>query len=119
MLSSARSGKQNWHFIKDSAAIRPTWGGNSSPHFNKLTLDASYLKRSQWQQLPLEWRSQWQVQQSDSRLVASEQLSLGGQYTVRGFAEQSVQGASGFLPAIALAPCYMAGWTVPGFGSRP
>lgn len=72
-------------------------------HFSKLTLDASYLKRSQWQQLPLEWCSQWQVQQSDSRLVASEQLSLGGQYTVRGFAEQSVQGASGFFTRNSLS----------------
>lgn len=72
-------------------------------HFSKLTLDASYLKRSQWQQLPLEWRSQWQVQQSDSRLVASEQLSLGGQYTVRGFAEQSVQGTSGFFTRNSLS----------------
>jgi hemolysin activation/secretion protein len=72
-------------------------GATPDPHYQKWTLDASYLKRSQWQQLPLEWRSQWQFQHSDDLLYASEQLSLGGQYTVRGFAEQSVQGTSGFF----------------------
>jgi hemolysin activation/secretion protein len=78
-------------------------GATPEAKFNKWTLDASYLKRSQWQQLPLEWRSQWQFQHSDDLLYASEQLSLGGQYTVRGFAEQSVQGTSGFFTRNSLS----------------
>lgn len=78
-------------------------GATPEAKFNKWTLDASYLKRSQWQQLPLEWRSQWQFQHSDDPLYASEQLSLGGQYTVRGFAEQSVQGISGFFTRNSLS----------------
>lgn len=73
--------------------------GSATPddQFHKWALDVAYLKRSQWQQLPIEWRSQWQLQHSDDVLYASEQLSLGGRYTVRGFAEQSVQGGTGFF----------------------
>jgi hemolysin activation/secretion protein len=41
------------------------------------------------------YRSQWQCQYSDDELYASEQVSIGSEYSVRGFKEESLSGNSG------------------------
>ena len=68
--------------------------------FNRWNLDISYTKPLAFEKLPAFkplWRSQISAQYSPDRLFSSQQFSIGGQSSVRGFQEENVIRNGGFV----------------------
>ncbi len=68
--------------------------------FSRFNLDVSYTKPLSFEKLPAFkplWRSQISAQYSPDRLFSSQQFSIGGQSSVRGFQEENVISNGGFV----------------------
>lgn len=74
-----------------------TTGALSDPTFNKYTLDISYNKRISSEGVPAFYNFSLYGQYSKKGIVGSEQIGIGGPYSVRGFtSEGQISGNKGF-----------------------
>jgi len=72
-------------------------GSSADPTFNKFTLDLSYNKRIQSEGLPAFYNFSFYGQYAKEGIVGSEQIGIGGPYSVRGFtSEGQISGNKGF-----------------------
>ena len=72
-------------------------GSFSDPTFNKVTLDLSYNKRMHSTGLPAFYNFSFYGQYAKEGIVGSEQIGIGGPYSVRGFtSEGQISGNKGF-----------------------
>ena len=63
--------------------------------FDKFTLDTNYRYNFDWLDTPLTYATRLNYQYSPDQLYGSEQISIGGQFTVRGYKEVSLSANSG------------------------
>ncbi|MBL1140781.1 MAG: ShlB/FhaC/HecB family hemolysin secretion/activation protein [Proteobacteria bacterium] len=78
--------------LKDPDNLAPD---TPEAQFDKYTLDLNYQRPISISEWPLQWQSQFHFQHSDNHLYGSEQLSLGSQYTVQGFKNETISGDTG------------------------
>ncbi len=72
-------------------------GSSADPTFNKVTLDLSYNKRIHSAGLPAFYNFSFYGQYAKEGIVGSEQIGIGGPYSVRGFTSESqISGNKGF-----------------------
>ena len=76
----------------------------SDPTFNKYTLDMSYNKRISSEGIPAFYNFSFYGQYAKKGIVGSEQIGIGGPYSVRGFtSEGQISGNKGFYVRNELA----------------
>ena len=74
-----------------------TTGSLTDPTFNKYTLDLSYNKRILSKGIPAFYNFSFYGQYAKKGIVGSEQIGIGGPYSVRGFSsEGQISGNKGF-----------------------
>jgi len=79
-------------------------GSSADPTFNKVTLDLSYNKRITSEGLPAFYNFSFYGQYAKEGIVGSEQIGIGGPYSVRGFtSEGQISGNKGFYVRNELA----------------
>ena len=72
-------------------------GSSAEPTFNKITLDMNYNKRLNSEGLPAFYNFSFYGQYAKEGIVGSEQIGIGGPYSVRGFtSEGQISGNKGF-----------------------
>lgn len=72
-------------------------GSKADTTFNKTTLDLSYNKRMNSEGIPLFYHFSFYGQYAKQGIVGSEQIGIGGPYSVRGFKNESqISGNKGF-----------------------
>lgn len=79
------------------ATIDPSGLTDEQPkaQFDKWGLRVDYSRPFQLFSLPSAWDINFEGQYSEDKLYGSEQFSIGGQYTVRGYKDSSIYGDSG------------------------
>jgi hemolysin activation/secretion protein len=70
-------------------------GDSADPRYHAWLVDVGYSRQFTWLDRNWSLRSQWSMQHSDNRLFGSEQFSIGSQYSVRGFKQDSLAARSG------------------------
>ncbi len=81
-----------------------TTGALTDPTFNKYTLDLSYNKRINSEGVPAFYNFSLYGQYAKKGIVGSEQIGIGGPYSVRGFtSEGQISGNKGFYVRNELA----------------
>ena len=81
-----------------------TTGALTDPTFNKYTLDLSYNKRINSEGIPAFYNFSLYGQYAKKGIVGSEQIGIGGPYSVRGFtSEGQISGNKGFYVRNELA----------------
>lgn len=81
-----------------------TTGSSADPTFNKYTLDLSYNKRINSEGVPAFYNFSLYGQYAKKGIVGSEQIGIGGPYSVRGFtSEGQISGNKGFYVRNELA----------------
>lgn len=65
--------------------------------FRKWTLNGSYIRPFEVAGQALQFSSQWSAQYAENVLYGSEQMLIGGIYTVRGFDRSTLSGDHGFF----------------------
>lgn len=68
----------------------------AQPEFTKVTADINFSKQFKLDSHDLSWTSGFHSQLSTERLLASQQISIGGLTSVRGFTTNSISGDSGY-----------------------
>lgn len=66
-----------------------------NPEYSALVADVSFNGNLQWMNRRWGYGTQWSAQYSNDNLFGSEQFSIGGQYSVRGFKGESVSANTG------------------------
>ena len=69
---------------------------NEKAQFKSLGLYGYLITPIKLADKKLRWQTTWDMQVSEDNLFGSEQFGVGGQYSVRGFKEESLSGKSGF-----------------------
>ena len=93
-------------------------GSSSDPTFNKYTLDLSYNKRINSEGIPAFYNFSFYGQYAKQGIVGSEQIGIGGPYSVRGFKnEGQISGNKGFYirNELAFSQQYTKGTVNPYF----
>lgn len=93
-------------------------GSTADTTFNKYTLDLSYSKRMNSEGIPLFYHFSFYGQYAKQGIVGSEQIGIGGPYSVRGFKnENQISGNKGFYlrNELALTQAYKKGIITPYF----
>ena len=93
-------------------------GSSSDPTFNKYTLDLSYNKRINSEGVPAFYNFSFYGQYAKQGIVGSEQIGIGGPYSVRGFKnEGQISGNKGFYirNELAFSQKYTKGTISPYF----
>jgi len=96
-----------------------TTGSLTDPTFNKYTLDMSYNKRIKSEGIPAFYNFSFYGQYAKKGIVGSEQIGIGGPYSVRGFtSEGQISGNKGFYVRneIAFIQRFKKGTMNPYFG---
>jgi len=72
---------------------------SATPHaeFDKFTVTAGYTKPFTYDQQNLSFSSQFSGQYAPNALYGSQQISLGGIYTVRGFLDEAIANDDGYF----------------------
>jgi len=74
-----------------------TSGSKAKPTFNKFTLDLSYNKKFPINLIPTQYNLSFHGQYAKEGIIGSEQIGVGGPYSVRGFKnEGQLSGNKGF-----------------------
>jgi hemolysin activation/secretion protein len=81
--------------------------------FRALSANLSYYKPFKLEDQAFAWQVRAKAQWSPDDLLSTEQIGVGGLYSVRGFRDQSVSGDSGAYMRNELS------WTAPAFISSP
>ena len=81
--------------------------------FRTRSANLSYYKRFKLEDQAFAWQVRAKAQWSPDDLLSTEQIGVGGLYSVRGFRDQSVSGDSGAYMRNELS------WTAPAFISSP
>lgn len=74
-----------------------TQSSREQPEFSKYTLDVAYNKGFQLGQHEMVWGSVFKGQYSRDSLLSMHQLLIGGQPSVRGFADTTLSGDTGYF----------------------
>ena len=82
--------------LKWFGAERNLGGDNAKAQFTKFTADASYSKQFMKLGESINLKSNLHFQDSNDKLYGTEQISIGGLHTVRGFAKNGLSGNSGW-----------------------
>jgi hemolysin activation/secretion protein len=93
----------------DSEAV----AADAKAQFRKLSATLSYLKPFKLEEQLFTWQVRAKAQWSPDDIFSTEQLGVGGLYSVRGFRDESISGDTGAYMRNELA------WTVPAFISSP
>ncbi len=69
--------------------------GRPQAQFNKYTFTLDYTDAWRINSTPVIWQSTFSAQQTNDELFGSEQLSIGSEYTVRGYKDTGISGNTG------------------------
>lgn len=83
--------------LDNFGATKDTNNTSLDSEFKKYNLNISYMKSLELFGLQSSISNNFSFQQSDNSLYSSEQISIGGLYSVRGFEGVSVSGNKGFV----------------------
>ena len=68
----------------------------AQPEFTKVTADINFSKRFELEANEFSWTSGFRAQYSPELLLTTQQISIGGLSSVRGFTQESISGDSGY-----------------------
>ena len=85
-------GIRAFNALRDPSSLRP---GQASAQFEKITTSLNFSRPFRVNDLGLNYNLAFNGQWTDDDLFSSEQISLGGQYSIRGFKENIALGDTG------------------------